>query len=888
MSVLDLGNETDRLPVLTASGAKWIGWCDFTSPANLTLVSSSDVGIGTPPALPSASSSGKAALRIAAALNKLGSGVAGNMPDLTAPPLGTTYYGPKFRAMHTGARGGAYFDANERGLSTPPATFSMATPGGMATGDAVTLACTGTFPMLGNVLMNGTATYYLIKRADGTFQIATTAANAAAGAFAPLSTPGTGTLTFTDTAKSITSTATTNWFGLPMAGGQLYTIVDVITVDRNHFRPLSGTAGLGGGDYQNQSWMSISSLGPVWLGLGGQGNSVAPNKGRLGCNIRRTYNGQVAMESANLGVPAAANYDAQVLIVVRVMQLTGASSGNGASVKHWVNGVASTQQGDLFAVPSEPLSQIVVGDGAAWQGVPLRSGHTQHDFCIIQGQANAADVAAITAFFDARLGHSLAKAAVRVAQCIPPTLGQSNAANRNGDANPATYSGSVTTPGGLVYSNGSNMVGGNVPLQAGEDVWAGLTGTCAVYQDYGRGTNSPATPATSARTLLGSELAWTNSTTVNTASTGFIDDCSANVTPGMPSSYMLDTHSGSAGANLAAWFAGLAANGAPLPKAFNWVQGENSVSGWASAAGNKDVAGSPYIGSTLEQCAGRYVQGLGLLQGFVGTLAGAGGPLPIGIQPVASVSGGSTAQHSALLAADQIFVDQNPSKAVMVNANPWHHTSFAGLHYQSFSYEWLAAETSRVWCWYFKELGTLYTEGTAGPAYGQFPRLSSVAAAAGSSFVDVTITNPNGATALLLSSTGPLLGWAVRAGTSTTAIYTAGAVAGSTLSGAAGTYEKGGTALGITGVSLAAPFKVRLALAAPLAAGTKITVFYADAISMGGQFNGSFPQSPDPFQNMLTDNAGAVFAGREPLLPAAFCGRHMPVAAEACGLSMTL
>ncbi len=886
MSILDLGNEAERLPVLTASGAKWIGWCDFTSPANLSLVSSSDVGLPTPPALPSASSSG-IVNRIAAAFNKFGSAVSGNMPDLTAPPLATSYYGPKFRAVHTNARGGAYFDANERGLSTPPATFTMATPGAMATADAVTLACTGTFPTLGNVIMNATTTYYLIKRADGTFQLASTAANAAAGAFVPLSSPGSGTLTFTDSTKSLTSTATMNWFGLPMSSGQIYSFVDVLTIDRNHFRPLSGTAGLGGGDFTNQPWMSISSVGSIWLGIGGAGNSTAANKGRLGCNIRRTYNGQVAMESANVGVPSAATYDAQLLVIVRVMQTNGASSGNGASVKHYINGAASTQQGDLYAVPAEPLCQIVVGDGAAWQGVPLRSGHTQHDFCVIQGAVNVADVAAITAFFDARMGHALAKAGSRAPQSVPPTHGQSNGDNRNGSANSALYSGTVTTPGGLVLTNAQNTVGGNVALQAGEDVWAGLTGTAAVYQDYGRGTVSPLSAATPSRTLLCSEAPWGSSTAVGTTTTGFIDDCSGNVTPGTASTYQLDTHTGSAGANLTAYYAGLAANGAPMPKAFNWVQGENSALAWSGSVYNKDVSGSPYAGSTLEQCCGRYVQGLGLLQGFVTGLAAASATLPIGLQHIVSVSGGTSLQHTALMAADQIYVDQNPGKALFVNANPWHHTGLPGLHYESFTYEYLAAETSRVWTWWFKQLGTLYVEGAAGPAYGQFPRLSSVSAVAGNSYVDVTITNPNGATTLLLSGSGPLLGWAVRTGTTTTAISTAGAVAGSMLSGAAGTYEKGGTALTITGATLLAPFKVRLALSTGLAAGTKVTVFYGDAITMDAANTGSYPRSPDPFQSMLTDNSGSVFAGAEPLLQAFYRGRHMPVAVEACGLAVT-
>lgn len=854
----------------------------------MALASSTDY-YASASAGPSASSSG-IVNRVATLFNRLGSGVSGNAPDLTSPPLFTTIYGPKFRATHTGSRGAIYFDANERGLSTPPPSLTLATPGAMVTGDACTVSSTGTLPTLQYGQMSASTTYYLIKQADGTFLFATSATAASEGNFSPLVAPGTGTLTISDTTQSLTSTATINWFGIPMSTGQLYSFFDVVTIDRWRLRQLGSQRG---GDNANATWQSIASAGNVWLGLGGKGNSTVNNVGRLAMAINGLYNGQIATESATLGLATGiGSYDSQTLFIARVMQASGGSAGSSyGSVKHYVNGVLSTQQGDKYVAPSAPLSQICIGDGAAWMRSPWRSGHHHHYSLIFSGQLTTADIAGLQAAFNARMLNSASRASARAARTAPWIMGtgQSNRDNRNGNTNQAGYSGTVTTPGGLVLVNGDNRTGQNSALQVGEDVWAQLTGAPGCT-DYSRNMNGGGlSAATTGRTLLGSELPWTSSTVVNTTATGFVDDCSASVTPGTPSTYQLDTHSGSAGANLAAYITACQTLGTPTPAGIAWTQGENSVYGWNLSSTNRSVSGSPFASYTLEQLGGKTVEGLGLLQGFITAAWGvaASSPLPFGIQHIPTVSGGTPAQHSVLMAAYQIYVDQNPNKALLVNANPWHHTGFPQLHYQSWAYEYLQAEETRVWTWWFKQLGTLYTEGTTGPAYGQFPRVQAMSAVAGNSFVDVTVTNPNGATSLILSSSAPTLGWSVRTGTVTTAISTAGAVAGSALSGAAGTYEKGGTALSITGASLIAPFKVRLALSAALVAGTKVALFYADAIALDGNNTNSYPKSPDSFQNMLTDSSGVDFATADTLMRPFYRGRHMPVAIEACGLAVT-
>ncbi len=879
---LDLGNDLDRLPPLSVGAP--LGYYDFTDPSSLSLVSSSDyqASVSTAPSIGQTGSPNS--LRIAGVFNRMGSGVAGNAPDLLYPPRYSTIIGPMWRQRHTGSRGGAQFGPNERGISTAPPSFSMATPGAMATGDAFTISSTGTLPTLQFGIMAAGTTYYLIKQANGTFLVATSAANAAAGNWSPLVAQGSGTLTITDTTQSLTSTATINWFGLPMSSGQLYSVFDVVTVDRYRLRPLGS---LRSGDNTLQTWQSISSLGNQWLGLGGRGGAAGAI-GRLALAINGTYNGQLALESATLGLPAGpTSYDAQLLAIARVMQTSGGSaSGSPASTKVYVNNVLSTQQGDKYVAPTAPLSQICIGDGASFMRSEWRPGHTHHFTLIFFGQLTVADIAALTAHFDAKMFRSLSRATSR-ALTWWATIGQSLADDYNGNTNNSAYTGTYTAQSGLVVPS-PGLIGQNSPLLVEEEVVAGLTGA-PVYVNHGRNQNGGALSiATPGRVLLGSEQPWTNSTTPNYTSTGFIDDYSAAVTPGTPSTYQLDAHSGSAGANLVAYIAACQAAGVPMPAGIVWNQGQNSAGDWAVTSNNANIAGNFYASAvTVENYAGRWCQAMTLLPGLITAAWGgsASSPLPMAIDHLSTISQGSQPQHQAIMAAAQILVDQNPTRIFLAGGNSWQHSgSSPSLHYVMEKFENGKAEHARTIKWWEKAKGTLYIEGASGPAYGQFPRLSSISAVTGNAYIDVTITNPNAATTLLLSSSAPTLGWRAYTGTTTTAIYTAGALAGATTSGAAGTYEKGGTALTITGVTLIAPFKVRLALSAALVAGTKVTVFYADAYAMDGVGGTAYPKSPEAFKNMLTDSSGTDFAAAEPLLSPFYKGRHMPVAIEACGL----
>ncbi len=641
---LDLSSDADRLPPLSVGAP--IGFYDFTSPGSLTLVSSSDYqsAVGTNPSV-SASGSPNSQ-RVSAAFNRMGSSISGNAPDLIAPPRYTTIIGPTFRPRHTGSRGGIQFRPNERGISTLPVSMTLATPGAMATADACTVSSTGTLPSIQFGTMSASTTYYLIKQADGTFLFATSAANATAGNWTPLVSPGTGTLTITDTTQTFTSTATFNSYGIPMSGTQLYSFFDVITMDRYKLRPIGS---LRSGDNTLQTWQSISSFGNQWLGVGGRGNTTTANIGRLAIAINSTYNGQLPLESAAVGMPSGVTaYDAQCLFIARVMQTTGGSaSGSPASTKVYVNNTLSSQQGDKYVAPTFPLSQICIGDGASFMRSEWRPGHTHHYSLVFLGQLTVADIAALTAHFNAAMFSPIAKASTR-GLFWGVTTGQSLADNLNGNTNNSAYSGTLTAPSGLVLPS-PGLLGQNDPLGVFEEVWAGLTGA-PNYVDHSRNQNGGAlSAATPGRVLMGSELTWTNSTTINTTSQGFIEDYSSNITPGTPSTYQLDTHSNSAGANLRAYIAACVAAAVPIPSFILWNQGQNSAGDWAiPTALNVAVTGSAYASAlTVENYAGRWCAGLVSLAGMITAAwdGSASSPLPMFVDQLSTISSGSQPQH---------------------------------------------------------------------------------------------------------------------------------------------------------------------------------------------------------------------------------------------------
>lgn len=862
--LINPANAADRLPLLS-SGSSWIGLYDFTSPRGLTLVSGSDSNPGD------AACSG-VINRVNGALNILGSEIAGNTPDLSALLFRSSQpvYGAKQRRRGTGSRGGIYFDMNEMGLVSGHTTVTIS-GGTFAAGDKITVTApaSGTLPsMVGSSMSTSAGAYTLVTAPDGNWMLQS------GTAFFDITNPGTVTsFTVTDVGNSSTGTATLNWYGVPTMAGALYSLVDVITLDR--FRGMYTSQ-------NNLTWYPVSTLGNISLYLGGVTVASAVTGAAPGCLLLNTkanpYNGGYKpLESATVGLPNATSPDGQTLIVVRVMSAT--------DVTTYVNGVLSSVSQGQYTAVTAPTQRIAIGRGATWDNFGRPPSHTHHFHGIIKGSVTADDVAHITSHFDEVMMGPIGKQAGRSIVVMPVCTGQSNADNRNGGGNQSTYKGTLTSPSGVTYTNYSGQTDGNRSPVFGEDMWMGLTGT-PNCMDFSRSTTYGGSSwGKPGAMLLLSEGARTDASTYKTTENAFIDDITT--TQGDPATYTLCTQSGTAGNYLRTDISNLTTvQGVSVPPGITWVQGENSVSQWTNTSTNATVTGCTYAAAQgTYDYAARYAIGLALFPQLVSAGFGMSETLPMAIQPIASTSGGLQDSWQAIWAVYQILCDQSDGGIFMSNGCPWHQTGIPQQHYPAWAYEYLSVETARTWTWYLKQKGTLYTEGSNGPSYGQFPRIASMTAKAGDTHVDVTVSNPNGASTLKLG-TYPQMGWRLMSATTTQAIKTSSAVSNG-LTGAAGTMEIGGTQLALAGnPQLVAPFTVRLPLAAALTSGTRLTLFYADPNTMKPYASNTYPLAQDPFLAMATDDSSTACAP-EPLLDPQY-RRDMPIMAECCGLVVTV
>ena len=875
---IDQDNDAERMPIV--AGTTWVADYAFANPGvGTTLASGSDY-------LPTQVSATTLINRPIAVYNRIPSGYSGQPLDLIDVPNPSSTYGGKQRWAGIGSYGGIMSsESNEQGISTKRASMTVTlSSGSITTGDACTVASTGTEPSIQQGTLSSGTTYYCEKQTDGTILLATSSANAIAGIWQPFVSPGTGTITVTDTTQSISGTATFNSYGLP-ASVTAWTRVDVITFDRLRLRGIAGRIDT---NNANPPFLSVGSIGNWWGGVTGIGNSTTANIGKYSTISNGVYNGQTYAESVGLG-SATGSYDAQTMIIITV--------NNGSKITTtFCDGAASCTTSTNQPTYTAPVfnSTIVVGNMPPWSRQAWRAGGTTHETMIGAGAVTTnADLLSIASKMSAKYGISTTRSAARAYQIIPVTTGQSNSTNRCAVSQISGYTGTILFQNGIYYTNPSNQQGMNYAPVEGENLMMMLTGAPNWIQPCNYIVGGGLVAGTPGKTLMESENISANANTLGPPG-AFLNDTASPATPGTPSTYVFNTVSGTAGQRWTAYISTWLTQGLPIPFGFGWYQFENTAYGWSKPAGqaNWNITGSVYASNTLEQEGGKYVEGLKIMQTLTTTAFGASSTLPMGITVPASISGGTVIDGEMGNIAEQMYADQNPTVAYFMNGDTWNCVGYQELHSLAEGYDCEEIESARFWAWKMAQAGKLYTEGAPGPSYGQFPRIQSAAGVGGSSIINVTISNPNGAGSLVVDPTYPLLGWGVRTGTTTTAVYTTGATAGSG-SCAAGNYEKGGTSLTITGVSLVSPFVVRLTVSGSIGAtGSVDTINFADWTNMIAQQQASpnnYPQNPDPMHHMLKDNADTTTAP-EPLIPAAFTRyrQGMPVMSEACGIKFTV
>lgn len=867
--LLDLNNAADILPPIAAG--KIIGYYDFTKPRGMQLV----CGSGKNPGMSDPSGRINYADKV---YNLLDSAVAGNLPDLigaqnwsTSIDAMTHFYAGNWKPRAIGSLGGLFFSNIAQGATTPLQTFNV-TAGSVVISPTdiwnFTGPTTGTmYQGVYNKVPDPSSQFKLYLAPDGNYYFY----NYSQYSLYAVDVRVDGSYPFTLTRVSDSATVTVtgaNYVGAPVGSAtQLYTIVDVFTTERCLLLNNKG----------NVSYINVSALGPLALGMPGYINQPT-YYGKL----VEYHNPDGSMTPLDCtGLYTGGSFDGQTFITVRVMSASDSAT--------WVNGTKMTATAGAIKYGSIPW-RLSIGCGRGNQA-NSPGAHTHHFTAVYSGAATDAEVGNITKHFNAIVMNATGKSTVRKNNYVPVSYGQSNSSNRANLANGATYAPYIIAPDGNSYPNYLNTTGGDYSNYVTDEVWNGLTG-CPNNVDCTAGVRTNKVFGIDGTILLASEYNNTSSTAYNTNGNMVIDDITSAVTQGDPSTYTMTTTTMAGADSLAQWKA-LATQGMGPLRGFTWIQGESSVTNWDNSGNsNAGVTGCTYATALSHyDFAHRYAVGLEWLPKILQKEASLTYTPIVGIQPVVSND------RDDQWAAYQILCDQaaaavtgdNPPAPThfLSNACPWHNTGIPGIHYPCWTYEYLAAETARTWAWLYKKQGWLYTEGCDGPTYGQFPRITGVTAVAGNKYVDITVSNPNNASTLKLNGLG-ILTWGVYSGTTSQAIKTETATTNG-LTGSAGTMEIGGTSiLDTTGApTLISPFVIRLPLTSVLTSGTKVTVFYAKPSIMTPLNNGFvYPLPNDPFQNMITDDAGTA-CPPEPLLNPMF-RRDMPLTMETCGFVVTV
>lgn len=217
----------------------------------------------------------------------------------------------------------------------------------------------------------------------------------------------------------------------------------------------------------------------------------------------------------------------------------------------------------------------------------------------------------------------------------------------------------------------------------------------------------------------------------------------------------------------------------------SWIQGEQDAS-----MIQRGMYGQALYGFSTEAWGNHYKDALKQMLVLLRQQTGVPN-LRLAVQLIANYEGRPDLIRQAQLDA----AAESNGDIIIANANPWQHYRPNGAdwaHYNGQAYMDFTLEGARAMAYALRKAGMV--DSRPGPGYGEFPRITSVNAAG--STIDIIVSNPNGASRLLLPATNPTQGWAVSAN---------------------------GSNVGISSISQPSPFRLRLTLTQSVAGNIAVT-----------------------------------------------------------------
>lgn len=300
-------------------------------------------------------------------------------------------------------------------------------------------------------------------------------------------------------------------------------------------------------------------------------------------------------------------------------------------------------------------------------------------------------------------------------------------------------------------SNGATILGAAASATLAQD-YGQARGDALYRQLWGLPTAadystffSVSVTALAAKPIVESNNAWANSTTLNTALAGSIDDINGAASATDPTTWPAITVSGTAvGPRIHPPVSGFA-HASSLYSVLE-LHSENDGNSLGSTTGfNRHVVGNIYAGISMPQALAHFMAGkareLDLLR------AESGNPnLKMG---VGLLGFNQTGNGFDLVKIAQIqIVRNNPTKFFLLGENPGYYFQSdltSTIHWQFAAYDLFCRLGARAEA-YDQKLNGFTPTGAlqSGPSYGKSPRITGISAVAGNSYIDLTVSKMAG------------------------------------------------------------------------------------------------------------------------------------------------